>query len=61
MNELEKVKQELSEAKSLLSELAAMPLEEFGLADKPDNRVLWGANDWQFTVGMIKKAMELTK
>lgn len=39
-----------------LAHLAAYPLEEFGLEEKPDSYVLFGANDWRLTVGHVRAA-----
>lgn len=39
-----------------LRKFAAYPLEEFGAQGEPDDRGLFRANDWQLTVGDIKRA-----
>lgn len=52
---LERVK-ELEEG---LQSLSSYPLEEFALESKPDNRQLFGANDWKLSVGDVKRARAL--
>jgi hypothetical protein len=39
-----------------LTFLAAFPLEEFAMEDKPDDRTLTGFNEWHLTVGDIRRA-----
>ena len=39
-----------------LKVLAAYPLEEFGMENKPDWLPLFGANEWQLTVGHVRRA-----
>lgn len=52
-NALQAQRDELLEA---LKNIAAFPLEEFAMEKAPDQKSITGANDWQLTVGDIRKA-----
>lgn len=46
----------LDEARESLAFFAAYPLEEFGMETKPDERPLFGANEWQLRIKHVRNA-----
>lgn len=53
------LRERVKELEEALQSLASYPLEEFALESKPDNRQLFGANDWKLSVGNVKRARAL--
>lgn len=45
-----------ADKRELLQHIADFPLEAFAYEQAPDNKMLWGADEWRLTVGDIRSA-----